>query len=186
MLAHMSGQSSENLVWIDLEMTGLEPEEHCILQAAVIITDGDLNPLEEFCCDVWQPDAALEKMGPFVRDMHEKNGLIERVRASKLDVRDAERKILSIVAKWCPHLATLCGNSVWSDRKFIDRYMPGLAGYLHYRMLDVSSLKVLAARWYGEEAVYAKPTDAEHDALFDIQNSIAELKHYRETILQAR
>ncbi len=179
----MAQQSSENLVWLDLEMTGLDVEEHRIVQAAVIITNGKLEPLEEFCCDVWQPDSVLEGMGPFVRAMHEKNGLVTRVRASKLDTADAEKKLLAIVAQWCPYPATLCGNSIWSDRKFIDRHMPALAGYLHYRMVDVSTLKVLATRWYGAEAVYAKPTDGEHDALFDIKNSIAELAHYRRTLM---
>jgi oligoribonuclease len=181
----MAQQSSENLVWIDLEMTGLEVEEHVILQAALVITNAKLEPLEQFCCDVWQPESALSHMGPFVRDMHEKNGLITRVRASKRDVVDTEKNLLEIVARWCPYSATLCGNSIWSDRKFIDRYMPGLSGYLHYRMLDVSTIKVLASRWYGAEALFQKPPGAEHDALFDIQNSIAELKHYRATLFQA-
>jgi oligoribonuclease len=167
-------------------MSGLDVETNRILQAAVVITNSALQPLDEFCCDVWQPEPVLAEMGPFVRAMHEKNGLLQRVRASQLDTADAEKKLLAIVAKWCPYPATLCGNSIWSDRKFIDRYMPALAGYLHYRMVDVSTLKVLASRWYGAEAVYSKPTGAEHDALFDVKNSIAELAHYRLTLMLSK
>jgi len=178
-------QQATHLVWIDLEMTGLEVESHVIVQAALIITDAALRPLEQFCCDVWQPEAELAKMGPFVRDMHEKTGLLARVRQSSIDTRRAEQLLLEIVTGWCPYGAVLCGNSIWQDRKFIDRYMPGLAAYLTYRLLDVSSVKVLARTWYGEGAVFVKPTVGEHDALVDIQNSIAELAHYRRTLFRS-
>ena len=177
-------QSPENLVWIDLEMTGLDVDSDVIVQAAVIITDGQLNPLEEYACDVWQPEPRLATMSPFVRDMHESNGLLERVRKSRLDTADAEKRLLERVAGWCTYPATLCGNTVWQDRKFLDKYMPGLARYLHYRLVDVSSLKALAQRWYGEAALYSKPKQGEHDALVDIRNSIAELAHYRRTLLR--
>ncbi len=176
----MSEVSAERLVWLDLEMTGLDPDRHVIIQAAVIITDNELNVLDEYACDIWQPEDALKTMSPFVRDMHDKNGLLDRVRDSRVDLTDAERNLLAVVAKWCTYPATLCGNSIWSDRKFIDRYMPGLARYLHYRMVDVSSLKVLASRWYDSAAQFRKPSAGAHDALVDIRNSIAELKHYRE------
>jgi oligoribonuclease len=166
-------------------MTGLDVDRHCIIQAAVIITDSALKPLEEFSCDIWQPESELEKMNPFVRDMHEKNGLVERVRQSKVDIADAEQRLLSIVAGWCRHPATLCGNSVWQDRKFIDRQMPGLAGYLHNRLLDVSALKVLAKQWYGDGALFTKPKGGEHDALVDIKNSIKELEHYKKSLFKA-
>jgi oligoribonuclease len=177
-------QHAQNLVWLDLEMTGLEVESHVNLQAALIITDADLRPLEEFCCDIWQPEAELAKMSPFVRDMHDKTGLLARVRPSLTDTRRAEQQLLEIVTGWCPYGAVLCGNSIWQDRRFIDRYMPGLAAYLTYRLLDVSSLKVLARTWYGPSAVYVKPTAGEHDALVDIRNSIAELAHYRRTLFR--
>lgn len=177
-------RAAGNLAWVDLEMTGLDPEHHVILQAALIVTDSELSPLETWTGDVWQPDVALDAMVPVVRQMHEKNGLLDRVRASTLDVREAERQLLSRVSGWCEHPAILCGNTIGSDRKFIDRYMPGLAGYLHYRMIDVTSVKLLARSWYGESAQYEKPTDAEHDALFDIQQSIAELLHYRKTLFR--
>jgi oligoribonuclease len=178
-------QSASHLAWVDLEMTGLEVETQAILQAAVIITDVSLNVLDEFACDVWQPPSAFSAMSPFVREMHEKNGLLERVSASKTDLADAEQKLLGKVAAWCSYPATLCGNSVWQDRKFIDRYMPGLGRYFGYRMIDVSAVKVLAGRWYGEDAVYVKPKTGAHDALVDIKNSINELKHYRATIFSA-
>lgn len=177
-------QNPDNLVWLDLEMTGLDAQRDAILQAALIVTDKELQPLEEFACDIWQPESELSKMTPFVRDMHEKNGLIARVRASKLDLAAAEKQLLERVAGLCPYGAVLCGNSVGQDKRFIDQHMPGLARYLSYRIIDVSSLKLLAKLWYGEAAAFAKPSEGEHDALVDIRNSIAELQHYRATILR--
>jgi oligoribonuclease len=117
--------------------------------------------------------------------MHEKTGLLERVKRSTTELRRAEQKLLEIVSGWCPYGAVLCGNSIWQDRRFVDRYMPGLATYLTYRLLDVSSIKVLAKTWFGSSAVYAKPEAGEHDALVDVQNSIAELAHYRKTLFRA-
>lgn len=181
----MSQQSSDNLVWLDLEMTGLDVERHRIVQAAVIVTNRELIPLEKLSVDVWQPENVLAEMGPFVRRMHQETGLLERVRVSQTDENDAERQLLGLIARWCPYPATLCGNSIWQDRKFIDRYMPGLGRYLHYRMLDVSALKVLASRWYGDAAVYKKPSAGQHDALVDITNSIDELAHYRDTLMKS-
>lgn len=176
--------SPDNLVWLDLEMTGLLVETDVILQAAVIITNGALEPLEEFVCDVWQPEERLAAMTPFVREMHTKTGLLARCRQTTLDVVDAEKRLLERVAGWCPYPATVCGNSIWQDRKFVDRYMPGLGRYLHYRMVDVSGVKVLAQRWYGESSGFTKPKAGEHDALVDVRNSIAELKHYRSTVFR--
>ena len=171
------------LAWIDLEMTGLDPRRDVILQAAVIVTDADLQPLESYVCDVWQPPAALERMVPFVRAMHEKTGLLDRVAKSDVDLAKAEQELIARVAGWCPYPATLCGNSVGADKAFIEAWMPGLAGYLHYRILDVSSLKLLAQMW-NPAARFSKSTANEHDALFDIENSIAELRHYREHLLK--
>lgn len=178
-------QNSENLVWIDLEMTGLNPATEVILQAALIVTDKDLRPLESYCVDIWQPESALETMVPFVRQMHEGNGLLDRVRSSKVEVGRAEQELLSRISGWCPYRPVLCGNTIHSDRKFIAKYMPGLDAYLHYRMVDVSSLKVLASLWY-PDSQYPKPRDAQHDALFDIEQSIAELSHYREKIFRGK
>jgi oligoribonuclease len=176
--------SASNLVWLDLEMTGLDAQYDVILQAAIVITDKDLTPLEAYGCVVWQPEPELAKMTPFVREMHEKNGLIERVRKSTLDLASAEKQLLERVAGWCSYGAVLCGNSVGHDKRFIDRYMPGLARYLGYRIVDVSSIKVLARSWYGEPAVYAKPKEGAHDAVVDIQRSIDELAHYRKTLFR--
>ena len=176
--------SPTNLAWIDLEMTGLDAQNDVILQAALIVTTADLEPLEEFCCDIWQPASALERMTPFVRAMHERTGLLARVAASPTDLQSAEKQLLERLAGWCPYPALLCGNSIGHDKRFIDRWMPGLAGYLSYRTIDVSSIKMLAKLRRGESAMYAKPTDAEHDALFDIRQSIAELAFYRRTLFQ--
>jgi len=177
-------QSATNLAWLDLEMTGLNPQEDVILQAALIITDAQLNVLEEFVCDVWQPDALLTRMVPFVKEMHETTGLTERVRKSRVDLLVAERKLLERVAGWCAYPAVLCGNTIGQDKRFVDQWMPGLSGYLSYRTIDVTSIKLLAKAWYGDEAVYEKPVKGEHDALVDIKNSIAELSHYRATVFK--
>jgi oligoribonuclease len=177
-------QSSSNLVWLDLEMTGLDAQYDVILQAALIVTDKDLQPLESHACVIWQPDHELQKMTPFVREMHTKTGLIERVRASTLDLPSAEKQILERISGWCSFGVTLCGNSVGHDKRFIDRYMPALAGYLGYRIVDVSSIKMLARLWYGEGAVYQKPAEGAHDAVVDIQRSIEELRHYRATLFR--
>jgi oligoribonuclease len=176
-------QHANNLVWIDLEMTGLNPDHEVILQAALIVTDAELSPLESYCVDIWQPESAFSTMVPFVRNMHEKNGLLERCQKSTTEVRSAEQELMKRITGWCPYQPVLCGNTIGSDRKFIDKYMPTLSGYLHYRMVDVSSLKVLAGLWY-PDSPYDKPRDAQHDALFDIQQSIQELAHYRATIMR--
>lgn len=179
-------QSDKNLVWLDLEMTGLDPSRDVILQAAAIITNDDLTPLEEVAFDIWQPESALEQMVPFVREMHEKNGLIERVRKSKLDLFAAEKRLMECVTGWCPYGAVLCGNSIHNDKAFVARWMPGLSAYLSYRLVDVSSFKVLARLWWGDDAVFKKSPQGEHDALVDVKNSIAELAHYRAWLMIPR
>jgi oligoribonuclease len=178
-------QSASNLVWLDLEMTGLDPLHDVILQAALIITDRDLNVLEEGVWDVWQPEEELSKMRPFVRDMHEKTGLTARVRSSKTELAQVERHLIERVSGHCTYPATLCGNSIGQDKRFVERYMPGFAGYLSYRIVDVSSLKVLTKLWYGESALFPKPAAGAHDALVDVRNSIAELRHYRTTLFKS-
>lgn len=174
-----------HLVWLDLEMTGLDVDKDVILQSALVITDSELQPLEQFAVDIWQPESELSRMSPYVREMHEKTGLLDRVRRSKTECRRAEQSMLEIVSGWCPYGAVLCGNSIWQDRRFVDRYMPGLAAYLTYRLLDVSSIKILAKAWFGAGAVFDKPAAGEHDALVDVRNSIAELAHYRKTLFRA-
>jgi len=174
----------ENLVWLDLEMTGLDPSVDVILQAALVVTSSDLKPLAEVAVDIHQPDDALSRMTPFVRDMHTRTGLIERVRASRTTLAEGERLLCEVVQRLCPAPAVLCGNSVWADRRFVARYMLEFDGLLHYRMVDVSSIKVLAQRWYGSSAVFEKPSTGAHDAVIDIRNSIAELRHYRRTLFR--
>jgi len=176
--------SRDNLLWIDLEMTGLDPLEDVILQAAAVITTADLEPLDQLAIDVAQPEEKLARMIPFVREMHSRTGLLERVRRSTIDIHQAERILLDRIAPLCPPPATLCGNSVWSDRRFVARYMPALDKHLHYRLVDVSTLKVLAQRWYGDASVFVKPAAGQHDATVDIQNSIEELRYYRGTLFR--
>jgi oligoribonuclease len=177
-------RSEGNLAWLDLEMTGLDPQHDVILQAALIVTSANLEVLEEYVVDVWQPDQELAKMTPFVRDMHEQTGLTARVRKSRMDIVAAERRLIERVAGWCPYPAILCGNTIGQDKRFVERYMAGLGGYLSYRTVDVSSLKLLARYWYGDSAVFVKSSEGEHDALVDIRNSIAELAFYRKTLFR--
>ncbi len=177
-------QAEGNLAWLDLEMTGLDAQRDVILQAALVVTNAELTVLEEYCVDIWQPETELAKMTPFVRDMHEKSGLLARLRSSKVDTWAAEQRLLERVAGYCTYPAVLCGNTIGQDKRFVESRMPGLAGYLSYRTIDVSSIKLLAKAWYGGGAVFDKPKDREHDALFDVRNSIAELLHYRKTLFR--
>jgi len=131
---------------------------------------------------VWQPDALLTRMVPFVKEMHETTGLTDRVRKSRVDLMVVERKLLERVAGWCTYPAIMCGNTIGHDKRFIDRWMPGFARYLSHRTVDVSSIKVLAKLWRGDSGVYSKPADGEHDALFDVRQSIAELVFYKKTL----
>jgi oligoribonuclease len=172
----------ERLIWMDLEMTGLDPARDAILQAAVIVTELDrLEPLDTLEVPIWQPESVLERMTPFVRTMHEKNGLLARVRASKTSTLDAERAMLELVDRWCgPRQGILAGNSIWQDRRFLAAYMPVLEGFLHFRQVDVTSWKVLLRSWLGERGEFKK--EKAHTALDDVRASIAELKFYREKL----
>jgi oligoribonuclease len=177
-------ESTLKLVWVDLEMTGLEPETDAILEIAVVITGPDLVPIAEMEDVIWQPPHILERMTPFVRNMHTVNGLLERVAESQVDLRAAERNALSLISAHCrPGEGVLAGNSIHQDRRFLARHMPGLEGYLHYRQVDVSSLKVLAQAWYPETPKYEKPGQT-HTALSDIRQSLEELRYYRQNILK--
>ncbi len=167
-------------------MTGLDPEADVILQAGLVGTTADLTPLTELAVCIHQPDEALARMSPFGRDMHARTGLTERVRASATALETAEQAFVERLQAWCQTPATLCGNSIWVDRRFIARYMPALDKLLHYRMVDVSSIKVLAGRWYGASAVVEKPSAGAHEALVDIHNSIAELRPYRQTLFRQK
>jgi oligoribonuclease len=171
-------------VWMDLEMTGLDPECCAIVELAIIVTGPDLSPVAELERVVWQPDEVLARMDPFVRDMHTRSGLLDRIRASRHSLADVEREALALVARHCGHReGILGGNSIHQDRRFLVKHMPQLEGWLHYRQVDVSSLKVLAGAWYPALARFEKgePT---HTALADVRASLAELAHYRATLLR--
>lgn len=170
-----------NLVWIDLEMTGLDPEHDVILEIACIITDSQLNVLEEgppivITC----PEVKLRGMHEVVERMHKASGLLDAVRASSVSLREAERETMEIVQRHCTRkTGRLCGNSVWKDRIFLERYMPYLLEFLHYRLIDVTSVKELVMRWYTNVPNVEFLKADNHRALDDIKESIAELQHYR-------
>ncbi|MCA9688691.1 MAG: oligoribonuclease, partial [Myxococcales bacterium] len=170
------------LVWLDLEMTGLDPDSCRILEIATIVTDGELTILGEGPdLVIHQPEDVLSAMGEWCTKQHGESGLTAQVRASTLSVEEAERRTLEFLAAHCqPGLSPLCGNTIGQDRRFLVRYMPALADFLHYRSVDVSSIKELCRRWYPD---LPSPTKREsHRALDDIRESIAELAHYREHV----
>ncbi len=178
----------DQLVWLDLEMTGLDVENDTIVEIACIVTDSQLNALDDGIDIVVHQDAdALARMDDFVRRMHTKSGLLPLIAASDVSVAEAERRVLEYVRKHVstPRSAPLCGNSIGTDRRFLDRYMNELENFLHYRSIDVSSLKELCRRWYPD--VYSKrPNKTEqHRALDDIKESIEELRFYREELFRA-
>jgi oligoribonuclease len=173
------------LVWIDCEMTGLDLQRDALIEVAALVTDPDLNVLGEGVDVVINADdALLDGMVDVVRDMHEKSGLTEAVRASKLTVADAEERVLEYIAEHVPdpRTAPLCGNSIATDRGFMSRDMPRLDNHLHYRMIDVSSIKELCRRWYPRVYFGQPPKGLAHRALADIRESIRELEYYRRTI----
>lgn len=177
-------ESREPLVWLDMEMTGLDPERCVPIEVALVITTAELEELDQMEMVIWQPPEALDRIEPFVRRMHTENGLLEKVRASEFSVADAERKMLAMLARWTkPGEGVLSGNSIHQDRRFIHKYFPVMNGYLHYRMVDVSTLKELARRWYGPEALFMKG-NTDHTALSDVRSSIEELKHYRKVLFK--
>ncbi|HGO5814509.1 TPA: oligoribonuclease [Mannheimia haemolytica] len=178
-------QNEQNLIWIDLEMTGLDPEKERIIEIATIVTDKDLNILAEGpVLAVHQTDELLAKMSDWCVKTHTANGLIERVKGSKLTERAAELQTLDFLKRWVPKGASpICGNSIAQDKRFLYKYMPDLADYFHYRHLDVSTLKELARRWRPEILGQFSKGNT-HLALDDIRESINELKFYREHFIQ--
>ncbi|WP_295450414.1 oligoribonuclease [uncultured Thiodictyon sp.] len=177
--------SEQNLIWLDLEMTGLDPFTDHILEIATVVTDQELNILAEGpVIAVHQDAAVLAGMDEWNRTHHGASGLIERVCASDTDAAAAEAATLAFLAQWVPAGASpLCGNSICQDRRFLARFMPGLDAYCHYRNLDVSTLKILALRWAPKVAASFKKA-GKHQALDDIRESIGELRHYREHLLR--
>ena len=178
-------QDPNNLIWIDLEMSGLNPETERILEVAIVITTAQLDVVAEAA--VWvvhQPDTLLDAMDTWNKATHAKSGLIERVRASTLSEAQVEQNMLDFVAQHVARqISPLCGNSVHQDRRFLVRYMPQFEDYLLYRNLDVSTLKELARRWK-PEVMAGLVKHGKHEALADIHESIAELRYYREHILK--
>lgn len=173
------------LIWIDLEMTGLDPTRERIIEVATLITDGDLNLIAEGpVLAVHQPDALLEAMDEWNTRTHGASGLTQRVRESRIDTAEAERQTLAFLKTYVtPNSSPMCGNSVHQDRRFMVREMPELAEFFHYRNLDVSTLKELAKRW-NPQALAGFEKRNTHQALDDIRESLAELAHYRKTFLR--
>ena len=170
-----------NLVWIDLEMTGLDTDRDSIIEIATIVTDAQLNVLAEGpSIAVHQPERILMRMDDWNRRQHTRSGLIERVRCSTVSTAQAEQQTLDFIDSWVrAGESPMCGNSICQDRRFLHRCMPRLEAYFHYRLLDVSTLKILARNWFpGISAGLVK--DNRHRALDDIRDSIAELRYYRQ------
>ena len=176
---------SDLLVWIDLEMTGLDPEKERIIEVATLVTDADLNVVAEGpVIAVKQPDSLLAQMDEWNQKTHGESGLVARVKASQADTSKAEQQTLDFLRQYVvPGSSPMCGNSIHQDRRFLEREMPALWNFFHYRNLDVSSVKELAKRWNpGALAGFSKRNV--HLAMDDIKESIAELAHYRNTFLR--
>jgi|ERR1051325_8897532 oligoribonuclease len=176
-------RSKKHLVWIDCEMTGLDPAHDVLLEIATIITNYELEIVARGpVLAIRQSEAKLKGMDAWNRRTHGKSGLIERVRTEGIPLAEAERLTLGFVKKYCyARTAPLCGNSIGQDKRFLLKYMPQLAGFLHYKVVDVSSIKVLVNEWYGRKYESPKKKDL-HQALADIEESIAELDYYRRNV----
>ena len=176
---------TEPLVWIDCEMTGLDPQVDVLVEVAVVVTDSELTLLDDgLDILIATEPAKLEGMEDVVREMHTASGLLEALATATTTVEEAEQQVLDYVQRWVPERrkAPLCGNSIATDRTFITRYMPKLDDHLHYRMIDVSSIKELARRWYPRAYFNAPAKNGGHRALADIVDSITELRYYRAAV----
>jgi oligoribonuclease len=178
-------KSDDNLVWIDCEMTGLDPEKERLLEIAVVVTGPHLTPrIEGPVCVIHQSDELLEKMDAWNKGTHGRSGLIDKVKASATSEQDAEEAILTFIKKYVSKNASpLCGNTISQDRRFLVKFMPKLEAYLHYRNLDVSTLKELSKRWK-PEVFNSFKKQQKHTALADVHESIEELAHYREHFIR--
>ena len=180
----MPRKSSKNLVWLDLEMTGLKVEKDRIIEIATIVTDSDLNILAEGpVLAVHQPERYMKLMNDWNVQHHTRSGLVERVKESKIRDSDAQALTIEFLEQWVPAgKSPLCGNSICQDRRFLAKYMPELCAFFHYRHIDVSTIKELCQRWTPDIAKGIKKK-SKHQALDDIRESIEELKYYREYFL---
>ena len=186
--SHPNGhESADRIVWIDCEMTGLDLAADALVEVAVVVTDSELNVLGEGVdLLIAPPPEALEQMGEFVRTMHTTSGLLDAL-PTGTTLEDAQRQVLDYVRTWVPDpgKAPLAGNSVGTDKAFLERDMPDLVGHLHYRIIDVSSIKELARRWYPRVYFASPPKNGGHRALADILESIDELRYYRAALFPA-
>lgn len=178
-------RSDQNLIWLDCEMTGLDPDRERIIEIAVIVTGPQLVPrVEGPVLVVHQPDALLDAMDDWNKGTHGRSGLIDKVRASRLTESEAEQKLLDFVARYVdPGQSPMCGNTISQDRRFLVRYMPRFEAFFHYRNIDVSTLKELARRWQPELVARFKKQQA-HTALADVHESLDELIYYREHMMR--
>ncbi len=181
----MTKASSPLIIWVDCEMTGLDIEVDELIEVAVVVTDFELNPLDPGFQIVIKPSAKAEQqMSDFVREMHSSSGLIERL-SSGVSIGDAENQVLAYIKKFVkkPGSAPLAGNTIGTDRIFIQKFLPEVEGYLHYRNIDVSSLKELCRHWFPKIYFQAPTKSGGHRALLDIRESIRELEYYRQALL---
>ena len=181
----MADKGLDRLVWADCEMTGLDLRRDALIEIAVLVTDSELRVLDEGVdIVITAPDELLDGMQPVVREMHAHSGLTEAVRASTTTVAEAEQQVLDYLRKHIPEARTvpLCGNSIATDRAFLARDMPELDAFLHYRMVDVSSIKELCRRWYPRVYFSQPQKGLTHRALADVKESIRELRYYRSTV----
>ena len=176
------------LVWMDLEMTGLDPERNTIVEIATLVTDDELQVVAEGPdLVVHQPADVLDVMEPIVREMHTRSGLLKAIESSKLTLADAGAQTLAFIKEHVPEPRTvpLAGNSIGTDRRFLAAHLPEIEDWLHYRCIDVSTIKELAKRWYPDTLASAPDKRGGHRALDDIRESLEELRHYRRTVFRA-
>lgn len=178
---------SRMLVWMDLEMTGLDHTRDLIVEIATLITDDELEIIAEGPdLVIHQPDEDLERMDPVVTEMHRSSGLLDAIRASDITLEQAGAETLDFIRHHVPEPGTvpLCGNSIGMDRRFLAAYLPEIEGHLHYRSIDVSTIKELARRWYPDALAAAPKKATSHRALDDIRDSVAELRYWRQTVFR--
>jgi len=183
-VATCMGEEAHRMVWMDLEMTGLSVSTESIIEIATVVTDGDLNILAQGPnLAIRVPEALLDAMDEWNTTHHHNSGLVDRIKNEGVSVEEAEEATLAFLSQWVePNTAPLCGNSIWNDRRFLEKEMPRLLDFLHYRMVDVSTVKELAGRWYPNLSRY--PKKGAHLALDDTLESIEELRYFRERIFR--